>query len=161
MIFEFEYHCQQRNGDMLSPKNSALGPSGRPARLTAPREAIMDFLRKSKKHMSAKELYTSLHQTHPGLGLSTVYRTLDLLARNQMVTKICIGDGQIRYEFKAENDHHHHLICTECGDIVNYREFEDEELRLVRMTEEKLSKKYNFKIQDHNIEYFGLCEKCK
>jgi Fur family ferric uptake transcriptional regulator len=113
--------------------------------------------------MSAKEIYASLHRSYPGMGLSTVYRTLDLLARMGVVTKLALGDGQSRYEFKSSDkeEHHHHLICTHCGKIINYSEFLDEELRLVRKTEERLAKKYNFVIQDHNIEFLGLCEKCK
>ena len=133
------------------------------SRLTAPREAILEFLSKSQKHMSAKEIYVALHKTNPGLGLSTIYRTLDLLARMGIVSKISIGDGKSRYEFKSQKKkgHHHHLICTKCGTIINYSEFVAEELRLVKKTEEQLAKKFNFIIQDHNIEFLGICEKCK
>jgi Fur family ferric uptake transcriptional regulator len=127
-----------------------------------PREAILGLLRKSSKHMSAKEIYVSLHKKYPGMGLTTVYRTLDLLARMGIITKLTLGDGQSRYEFKSEEkeDHHHHLICTKCGQIINYSEFLDEELRLIKKTEKKLAKKYNFIIKDHNIEFLGVCEKC-
>ena len=133
------------------------------SRLTAPREAILKYLSRSSKHMSAKEIYNYLHRSYPGIGLSTVYRTLDLLAKMGIVAKLSIGDGQRRYEFKTEekDEHHHHLICTICGKIINYSEFLDEELDLIRKTEEKLAKKYNFIIQDHNIEFLGICEKCK
>ena len=136
---------------------------GHASRLTAPREAILELLSRSSKHMSAKETYASLHGSYPGIGLSTVYRTLDLLARMGIVTKLAIGDGQSRYEFKSKekDEHHHHLICTNCGKIINYSEFLDEELGLVKKTEERLAKKYNFIIQDHNIEFLGICEKCK
>ncbi len=136
---------------------------GYAARMTAPRETILEFMRRSSKHMSAKEVYASIHKKYPGIGLSTVYRTLDLLAKMGVVTKLCLKDGQIRYEYRSneKDDHHHHLICTQCGRIINYREFEEEELTLIRKTEKKLSKKFNFEIQDHNIEYLGLCDKCK
>jgi len=136
---------------------------GHASRLTAPREAILELLSRSSKHMSAKEIYASLHGSYPGIGMSTVYRTLDLLARMGIVTKLAIGDGQSRYEFKSKekDEHHHHLICTNCGKIINYSEFLDEELSLVKKTEERLAKKYNFIIQDHNIEFLGICEKCK
>jgi len=136
---------------------------GHASRLTAPRGAILELLSRSSKHMSAKEIYASLHGSYPGIGLSTVYRTLDLLARMGIVTKLAIGDGQSRYEFKSKekDEHHHHLICTNCGKIINYSEFLDEELGLVKKTEERLAKKYNFIIQDHNIEFLGICEKCK
>jgi Fur family ferric uptake transcriptional regulator len=136
---------------------------GHASRLTAPRQAILEFLSQSSKHMSAKEIYASLQRSYPGMGLSTVYRTLDLLARMGIVTKLSLGDGQSRFEFKSKKkeDHHHHLVCTQCGKIINYSEFLDEELRLVRKTEEELAKKYNFIIQDHNIEFLGICEKCE
>jgi Fur family ferric uptake transcriptional regulator len=113
--------------------------------------------------MSAKEIYASLHRSNPNLGLTTVYRTLDLLARMNLINKISLGDGRGRFEFKKgkKEDHHHHLICTECGRIIDYREFEEEELAHIKRTEETLSKKYNFEIIDHNIEFYGLCEKCK
>jgi Fur family ferric uptake transcriptional regulator len=128
-----------------------------------PREAILQLLSKSPKHMSAKDIYASLHRSYPGMGLSTVYRTLDLLARMGIVTKLILGDGQSRYEFKSseKEEHHHHLICTQCGKIINYSEFLDEELKLVKKTEERLAGKYNFKILDHNIEFLGLCKKCQ
>ena len=136
---------------------------GHVSRWTMPREAILDLLSKSSKHMSAKEIYASLYNTHPGMGLTTVYRTLDLLARMGLLTKLTLGDGQSRYEFKSSDkkEHHHHLICTHCGKIINYSEFLDEELRLVKKTEERLAKKYDFTIHDHNIEFLGLCGKRK
>jgi len=136
---------------------------GHVSRWTMPREAILEFLSRSSKHMSAKEIYASLYNTYPRMGLTTVYRTLDLLARMGIITKLTLGDGQSRYEFKSseKKDHHHHLICTICGRIINYSEFLDEELSLIKKTEERLAKKYNFLIQDHNIEFFGLCNECK
>ena len=136
---------------------------GHASRWTMPREAILKLLSRSPKHMSAKEIYASLHRSYPGMGLSTVYRTLDLLARMGIVTKLILGDGQSRYEFKSseKEEHHHHLICTNCENIIDYSEFLSEELRLVKKTEERLAKKYNFIIHDHNVEFFGICEKCK
>lgn len=132
-------------------------------RWTAPREAILQLLSGSAKHMSAKEIYTAIHKHAPGTGVTTVYRTLDLLHRMGLVHKFAVGDGHRRYEFAANEskEHHHHLICTNCGKILDYSEFVDEELALVRKIEEKLSKKHNFAITDHNIEFVGLCPRCK
>jgi len=113
--------------------------------------------------MSAKEIYGALVAMYPGLGLTTVYRTLELLHRLGFVQKVTSGDGQGRYELRSEDkkEHHHHLICTKCGKIIDYRDFVQEELELVKKTEETLAKKHNFLIQDHNIEFLGLCEKCR
>lgn len=136
---------------------------GHGSRWTTPRKAIIELLSRSSRHMSAKEIYSKLHPVYPGIGLTTVYRTLDLLVRMGLLQKFAFGTGEHRYEFKSEKEekHHHHLICTQCGKIINYSDFVDEELELVKKTEASLSKKHNFKIVDHNIEFYGICEKCR
>jgi Fur family ferric uptake transcriptional regulator len=133
------------------------------SRWTLPREVILNLLSRSSKHMSAKELYASLYRLYPGIGLTTVYRTLELLFRLGFVQKVASGDGQSRYELKSgdKKDHHHHIICTKCGKIIDYRDFVQEELELVKKTEETLSRKHNFLILDHNIEFLGLCKDCR
>jgi Fur family ferric uptake transcriptional regulator len=109
--------------------------------------------------LSAKEIYASLHSVYPGIGLTTIYRTLDLLARARLINKLDIGEGQSRYELKSDErkEHHHHLICTKCGKIIDYSDFMDEELELIKKTTRTLAQKYNFSVQDHNIEFYGLC----
>jgi len=136
---------------------------GQVGRWTMPREVILNLLSRTSKHMSAKEIYAALHRMYPGIGLTTVYRTLDLLYRMGLIHKMDIGDGQSRYEFRSgeKKEHHHHLICTKCGKIIDYSDFIDEELELVNKVEKNLAQKYNFLVQDHNIEFYGLCEKCR
>ena len=136
---------------------------GHGARWTAPRRAILELLSRTSKHMSAKEVYNSLHRTFPGMGLTTVYRTLDLLVRMGVLNKLSFGSGESRYEFRPgdEDAHHHHLICMSCGKIVDYQDFVDEELELIKKTEHQLSEKHGFQIIDHNIEFLGLCPECK
>lgn len=132
-------------------------------RWTAARESILDVLSRARSHLSAKDIYATLQSSFPGLGLATVYRTLELLHRLGIVQKVTSSDGQGRYQLRSadQKDHHHHLICSRCGLIVDYRDFVQEELELVKKTEEALAKKYNFVIQDHNIEFLGLCDKCR
>jgi Fur family ferric uptake transcriptional regulator len=133
------------------------------ARWTLPRENILDLLSRTSRHLSAKDIYGALFAANPGIGLTTIYRTLELLNRTGLVHKVAAADGQARYALRKGDggDHHHHLICTKCGKIVDYRDFMQEELDLVRKTEEALARKHNFLIQDHNIEFLGLCEKCR
>jgi Fur family ferric uptake transcriptional regulator len=133
------------------------------SRWTLPREITLKLLNNSSRHMSAKEIYAALYSMYPGIGLTTVYRTLELLYRLGFVQKVSSGDGQSRYELKSEDkkDHHHHLICTKCGRIVDYRDFVQEELELVKKTEETLANKHDFLILDHNIEFLGLCKNCR
>ena len=132
-------------------------------RLTAPRETILNTLSKTQKHLSAEDIYLEVHKIYPAVGLTTVYRTLELLVRMGWVYKFDFGDGRARYELiKGPNvKHHHHLVCTGCGRIIDYTDFVGEEIKLVKQTEESLSKKHNFDIKAHQIHFYGVCGKCK
>ncbi len=130
-------------------------------RLTFPRQVILEILNKATHHMSADEIYFSLHKKYPQIGLATVYRTLELLARLRLINKFDFGDGRFRYELRGkEEDHHHHLICKECGKVIDYKEFVNEETELIKKIEARLSKKYSFKIESHQLHFYGICKEC-
>ncbi len=132
-------------------------------KITVGREAILDILSKAKKHLSAEDIYMKVHSTYPTIGLTTVYRTLEILVKLGFVYKFDFGDGRARYELsegeKGEN-HHHHLVCTHCNGVFDYTDFIDEELKLLQETEKGLAKKYSFRITNHLIQFYGICEKC-
>ena len=131
-------------------------------RWTLTRKAILDLLSRTSKHMSAQEIYDTLLKSYPGIGLSTIYRTLDLLSRMGLVNRLNIGEGKSRYEYRSgEEKAHHHFICTNCGKIIDYIDFLDEELDLVGKIEKNLARKYNFIVKDHNIDFYGLCKDCR
>ncbi len=133
-------------------------------RITAPREAILDVLSKSDDHLSAEEIYIKVHTYYPAVGLTTIYRTLDILANMGLIFKFDFGDSRARYELSEGpkgKKHHHHLICTNCNRIIDYADFIDEEIKLLEQTEKGLLKKYNLKSTNHLIQFYGLCEKCQ
>ncbi|MGB9553893.1 MAG: Fur family transcriptional regulator, partial [bacterium] len=135
-------------------------------RLTLPRLAILKILTETTEHLSAEEIYLALRNRCPNeaIGLTTVYRTLEILVRMGIVYKFDFGDGRARYELSEGPDtlrHHHHLVCTGCGRIIDYTDFIDEEKELLSRTEKGLSEKYHFKIRHHLIQFYGLCEECQ
>jgi Fur family ferric uptake transcriptional regulator len=133
-------------------------------RLTTGREAVFDVLSNSEGHLSAEDIYMKARPKYPGVGLTTVYRTLDVLSDLGMVSKLDFGDGRSRYELSEGSDgvcHHHHLVCTECKKVIDYTDFIDEEVELLRQTEKGLAEKYRFSINNHIIQFYGLCEKCR
>jgi Fur family ferric uptake transcriptional regulator len=132
-------------------------------RMTVPRQAILGALSKSKKHLSAEDIYLSVHEAYSGIGLTTVYRTLELLVHMGLVFKFDFGDGRSRYELVEGPNakHHHHLVCKGCGRIIDYSELANEETRILKQVEKTLSKKYNFSIDSHQIHFLGLCGECK
>ena len=132
-------------------------------RFTAPRRAIAEVLQNSPGHLSAEDIFMKVREKYPHTGLTTVYRTLDVLSGMGLVSKFDFGDGRARYEYAsgADQRHHHHLVCTECRRVVNYSEFMDEEIEFLRRAEKGLSRKYGFDIKSHIIQFYGLCAECR
>ncbi|RKY41030.1 MAG: transcriptional repressor [Candidatus Makaraimicrobium thalassicum] len=132
-------------------------------RLTVPRQAILNVLSRTSRHLSAEDIYLEVHKVHPHVGLTTVYRTLELLAEMGMIFKFDFGDGRARYELSEgpKSAHHHHLICTGCRRVIDYSGFMDEELEFLKRAEKGLAKKYDFEIKSHLIQFYGLCDKCR
>ena len=133
-------------------------------RFTASREAIIDVLNNSSEHLSAEDIYMAVHGKHSGIGLTTIYRTLDLLGQMGVVNKFEFGHGKAKYELSEKyghKAHHHHLICKNCRNIIDYTEFFDEELEYIRKAEKGLHKKYGYDIDEHIIHFYGQCPECK
>ncbi len=131
-------------------------------RVTPGRGAILEVLARADKHLSAEDIYMRVHQGFPQVGLTTIYRTLDILAEMGLVLKYDFGDGRARYELAEgpRSNHHHHLVCTDCNRVIDYTDFIKDEVELLQRTEKGLSKKYDFKITNHEIQFYGLCSKC-
>jgi Fur family ferric uptake transcriptional regulator len=133
-------------------------------RITLPRRIILDVLSKSTDHMSAEDIYIKIHRKYPVIGLTTIYRTLELLVKMGIVSRFDFGDKRARYELSegpGKQKHHHHLVCRVCGRVIDYTEFIDDEKELLEKTEKGLSEKYGFRIENHIIQFYGLCESCK
>ena len=153
------------------PNRDCMGPpwwqgkfKGCGYRITVAREVILNTLSKTEDHLSADDIYNRIHTKYPNIGLTTIYRTLDVLSNLGLVYRFDFGDKRARYEL-AEGPkgahHHHHLVCTGCNRVVDYTDFIDEEVRLLQETEQGLSKKYDFRITNHLIQFYGLCGSCK
>jgi len=132
-------------------------------RLTAPRKAVLNILSKDMNHPTVEEIYLQVHKGYPSIGMMTVYRTLDLLVEWAVVHKFDFSEGKARYELIDHPEglgHHHHLICQKCKKIINYTDFIDEEFKLIRKLEKRLEKNHKFKINNHIIEFYGVCADC-
>ncbi|MDO4771976.1 MAG: Fur family transcriptional regulator [Bacillota bacterium] len=127
-------------------------------KLTPQRRVVLEVMLKNKKsHMSAEELYDKVRKELPDIGLATVYRTLQLLYRLNILSRISFDDSVSRYEIKHNmDDHqHHHLICKKCGKIEEVHVYMLEEL------EKYINKEFKFKIIDHSLNFEGECKQCR
>ena len=124
-------------------------------KITGPRQAILEVLRRHQHPMTNREIHTALGQQ--GCDLATVYRNLHTLEDMGLVRRFDFGDGTARFELVVEGDdgHHHHLICTRCEMIVEVDECFPTEL------EQALAKRHGFVGVTHRLEFFGICSRCQ
>ncbi len=124
-------------------------------RYTKQRQEIWNELRSSDKHRDAEEILFTLRKRGLKISRATVYRTIDVLVKNNLIDKLDIGDGRARFEYNDKYLHHDHLICTCCGKIIEFNNNEIEELQ------NKIAKQHNFKLLHHSHQLFGICKDCK
>ncbi|MHB8708593.1 MAG: Fur family transcriptional regulator [Desulfuromonadales bacterium] len=122
---------------------------------TRQRDIILDEFLRAGAHLSTEELYLRLREQHPHIGYATVHRTLKLFAECGIAEPRHFGDGQTRYESNAGEEHHDHLICTDCGAIV---EFENPQIEALQ---ESVANQHGFRIARHRLELYGRCRQCQ
>lgn len=126
-------------------------------KLTPQRRAIVDIIIKNEgKHLTTEEIYDLVKKDCPEIGLATVYRTVQLLEDIGVVCKLDLDDGCSRYEIIHEKEihQHHHLICTRCSKIIEVPD------KLLEDLESQIESKYNFKILNHSLKFYGICNEC-
>ncbi|MDO9573508.1 MAG: Fur family transcriptional regulator [Candidatus Contubernalis sp.] len=123
-------------------------------RLTPQRLMILSAIENSENHISAEEIYTQVVDKYPYINISTVYRTLELLKGLGLVTETNLGEGRVRYH-PADKGHHHHLVCQECGAIIDLDE------SLLASLKDTVLREYDFIADLRHLAIFGHCIKCR
>ena len=123
-------------------------------RLTPQRMMILEAIADSEGHLSAEEIHETVRTAYPYLDISTVYRTLDLLKTLHLVSETDLGRGPAQYELLSKGLHHH-LICTECGEIL------DAPNSLLDSLRHAMSEEYDFHAEIEHLAVFGICSNCK
>ena len=123
--------------------------------VTQQRDAIAETIFFGKAHLSVGDIERALRSRGSQVGKATIYRTLDLLLLAGVVEEHDFGEGFKRYEPLAARSHHEHLICKECGKVV---EFSSE--RLERM-KSLIADQYGFRYHHHRLEIYGICRGCQ
>ena len=123
-------------------------------KVTHQRLAILKGLSGGRAHVTAQEVFETIHDEYPEMGFATVYRFLRKLTEQGFVTEVRMGGLPARYELKSRQ-HHDHLTCTECGKIVEFENHEIEKLQ------EVVAKQNGFRLTDHVLEHYGVCHECR
>jgi Fur family ferric uptake transcriptional regulator len=124
-------------------------------KLTEQRLDVLEVLSRNQHPLSIKELHGALKGSD--CDLVTVYRCLNALERAGIAKRYDLGDGVARFELLCEGDdgHHHHLVCTECSEVV---EIED---CCMLAHEEEIARRNGFKRVTHRLEFFVVCPACQ
>ncbi len=123
---------------------------------TRQRKLIVELFINMKNHLSAEELHEAARRDGHNIGLATIYRTLNLLADAGLAEQKQFGEGRFVYEVSTPGEHHDHIICLDCGAVI---EFENEEIERLQ---EKMAAAHDFKLASHRLDMYGHCrrERC-
>ncbi|MFN2393504.1 MAG: Fur family transcriptional regulator [Pyrinomonadaceae bacterium] len=124
-------------------------------RKTAQRDLILEIFLKTEEHLSSEDLYWLVQKQDPSVGHTTVYRTLKLLTEAGLAREVRFGDGKSYYEHHYNHEHHDHMICTECGKVI---EFYSPELEALQ---DAMAEKFEFKLTHHSLRILGICSDCQ
>ncbi len=123
-------------------------------KLTPQRRVVIGTITSSRDHLTPADIYKQVHFDHPNIGLVTVYRTLGILTKLGLICELHAGGSCQSYTISTLQ-HHHHLICSNCGMVVDFTGHNVAEL------EDRLSRESGFRIDDHRLEFSGLCKACQ
>ena len=121
-------------------------------RYSKQREAVLQAVMRADVHPTAEWVYETVREDLPNISLGTVYRNLKLLTDEGRLQEVVLDDNVTRYD--GNTSEHYHCICERCGKILDVDLDADE--AFAELTEQI----NDFSVLDHNLEFYGLCEKC-
>lgn len=124
-------------------------------RRTAQRDLILETFLSTEEHLTSEDLYGLVHRRDINIGLTTVYRTLKLLTEAGLAREVRFGDNKTYYEHHYNHDHHDHMICTECGRVIEFFSLEIETLQ------DEMAGKFDFRPTHHSLRMWGICSGCQ
>jgi len=124
-------------------------------KLTSQRYEVFKEVCASHEHRESEEIYLALRKRNVSVSRATVYRTMDILFKNDLVRRMDIGDRRWRYEQWLDYDHHDHLICVQCGKIVEFISPE------IENHQKEICDRFEYDLLRHIHQFFGLCNECR
>jgi Fur family ferric uptake transcriptional regulator len=121
--------------------------------MTTQRRVILEELKKLKSHPTARDLCAIVRKRVPRISLGTVYRNLEILARQGLVQKLEVGGFEMRFDGESAN--HYHLRCLSCGRV------DDVDVKLLDGLDKALRGATDFQVLGHRLEFVGICPDCR
>ena len=137
---------------MVATNRKVLNRAGK--RVTHQRALIMEIIRQGKGHLDADEIYRRAREKEPRLSLSTVYRTLRMMKKLDLVEELHFDENHHHYEVKPSAEHHH-LVCLGCGRVIEF------DYPLSRYLQKKVPEAKDFDITETEVRMSGYCAECR
>jgi len=123
-------------------------------KLTPQRRGVIGAIATTQDHLTPAAIYEKVRLDYPSIGLVTIYRTLDILVKLELICELHAGGSCHSYTISTP-EHHHHLICSDCGEVIDFTGYDLTQL------EQKLFRETGFEIEGHLLEFIGLCQNCQ
>lgn len=126
-------------------------------KFTWQRELVYNIFKDHRDlHMTTEEVYRYVSEKNSDIGIATVYRTVQLFHKLDILDQIIFDDNIIRYELRVPTSghRHHHLICLSCGKVIEVKADYLEEI------EKRIEEDEDFTITDHTLKFIGYCKDC-
>ena len=124
-------------------------------KMTRQRRLIVDTFLSTDGHLSADELYEEVRKKDPGIGFTTVFRTLKAMTECGLARETDLNDGRIRFERLYRRPKHHHIVCQECHKTIEFFSPELEELQA------SIASEYGLKPVQQRLQIYGICKECQ
>ncbi len=124
-------------------------------RRTGQRDLILEIFLRTEEHLTSEDLYFLVHREDATVGHTTVYRTLKLLTEAGLAREVRFGDNKTYYEHHYNHAHHDHMICTECGKVIEFFSQDIENLQ------DQMADKFGFRPTHHSLRLWGICSECQ
>lgn len=124
-------------------------------KITPQRRTIISEIMNTREHLTPAAIHDRVKIDYPGIGLVTIYRTLEILEELGFICETHAGHSCHSYLLRRPSGHHHHLICSDCGKVVDFTDCDLKDL------ENRLREKSGFKITGHLLEFLGQCQQCR
>ncbi len=121
-------------------------------RMTPQRQAILEFLSSTLSHPTADDIFKALETKFPSMSVATVYNNLRVFKENGLITEMTYGDASSRFDFTTNN--HYHVICQQCGKIVDFQ------YPGIDAVEDVAARLTGFQVSNHRLEIYGNCQDC-
>lgn len=124
-------------------------------KMTQPRKIILEAFLGTKGHLTTEAILREAKKIDPGIGQATVFRTIRLIADAGLAREALQEDGAKTFEHLADHSHHDHLLCVECGRVIEFLN------PAIEREQRKIFVQYGFEPRGHMMELLGLCPECQ